>query len=178
MIVQFVNQQSKYNLSEWRDLLGRVLPAALDATAAGRQLARQGMEAAVTVTFAGPRIMKKINAETRGIDSLTDVLSFPSLTAEEGRLTVTPGVEDCDPEYPEQLTVLLGDIIISLDRAYSQAVEYGHSDAREVAFLAVHGLLHLVGYDHLEPDQERRMNTKQKNILGRLGLERGNKNDN
>ena len=173
MIVQFINQQSKYPVAAWRSLLERVLPATLESTTAGRQFKRNGLETVVTVTFAGPRVMRRINSETRQIDSLTDVLSFPLLETSEGRLMQTPGIEDFDPEYPEQPTILLGDIVISLDRAFSQAEEYGHSAEREVAFLATHGLLHILGFDHQDAVQEKAMIRKQKSILGQLGLERG-----
>lgn len=176
MIVQFVNQQSKYPVADWRELLNRVLPAVLDSTPAGKAFRRNRLETAVTVTFAGPRTMRRINRETRQVDSLTDVLSFPTLECHEGRLLQVPGLADCDPEYPDVPTVILGDIVISLDRAFSQAADFGHSQTREVAFLAVHGLLHILGYDHLEPDQEKVMLRKQKNILDKLGLERGSQN--
>ena len=86
MIVQFVNRQSKHPTAEWRSLLGQVLPAALTATAFGQRLAGKGTAAAVTVTFAGPRQMRKINRETRQVDSLTDVLSYPLLNLAAGRL--------------------------------------------------------------------------------------------
>lgn len=177
MIVQFVNQQSKYSIVAWRELLSGVLPAVLDSTPAGKAFRRNRLETVVTVTFAGPRTMRRINRETRQVDRLTDVLSFPSLECHEGRLMQVPGLADCDPEYPDEPAVILGDIVISLDRAFSQATDYGHSQAREVAFLAVHGLLHILGYDHLEPDQEKIMLRKQKNILSKLGLERGNQDE-
>ncbi len=173
MIVQYVNQQSKYPVAEWRQLISRALPAALNATLIGRQFKRLDIDTSVTVTFAGPRIMRRINRETRQVDSLTDVLSFPMLDAAEGQLIKVPGVEDFDPDHPEQPTVLLGDIVVSLDRVFSQAEAYGHSPAREIAFLMVHGLLHLVGYDHIDENEEKAMLRKQKAILDQLGLGRG-----
>jgi len=177
MIVQFVNQQSKYSVATWRELLNRVLPAVLDSTPAGKAFRRNRLETVVTVTFAGSRTMRRINRETRHVDSLTDVLSFPTLECLEGRLMQVPGLADCDPEYPDEPAVVLGDIVISLDRAFSQAADFGHSQAREVAFLAVHGLLHILGYDHQDPDQEKIMLCKQKNILDKLGLERGTQDE-
>lgn len=175
MIVQFVNQQSKYPVAEWRALLAKVLPAALAATLIGRQFKRQQIAAEVTVTFAGPRVMRRINAETRQVDCLTDVLSFPLLEAVDGQLLQPPQIQDFDPEQSEQPAILLGDIVISLDRAFSQAAEYNHSSQREVAFLAIHGLLHLVGYDHQDEIQEKNMLKKQKQILDQIGLGRGDK---
>ena len=177
MIVQFVNRQSKHPTAEWRSLLGQVLPAALTATAFGQRLAGKGTAAAVTVTFAGPRQMRKINRETRQVDSLTDVLSYPLLNLAAGRLVQPLGVEDYDRDSLGRPVIPIGDIILSLDKAFAQAQDYGHSSEREVAFLAVLGLLHLLGYDHLTSGDEKRMLKKQKEILDQLGLGRGNVHD-
>ena len=119
--------------------------------------------------------MRRINAETRQVDSLTDVLSFPLLEAVDGQLTQPLQIQDFDPDQSDEPTILLGDIVISLDRAFGQAKEYNHSNQREVAFLAVHGLLHLIGYDHLNETQEKIMLKKQKQILDQIGLGRGDK---
>jgi probable rRNA maturation factor len=173
MIVRFVNQQSKFPVAAWRDLIGRVLPAALAATLIGRQFRRLAIDTVVSVTFAGSRVMRRINAATRQVDSLTDVLSFPLLDAIDGHLLQPPGIQDFDPEFADQPTVVLGDIVICLDRAFSQAADYGHSREREVAFLAIHGLLHLTGFDHQDEKSEKAMLRKQKQILDQAGLGRG-----
>lgn len=97
-----------------------------------------------------------LNREYRGVDRATDVLSFSQREGEDG-----------DPAGQ-----LLGDIVISVERARGQADTYGHSMEREMGFLSVHGILHLLGWDHEEPDDERRMMAKTEEILGLMGLGR------
>lgn len=98
----------------------------------------------------------KINKEYRGIDRPTDVISF--------------ALEDYkDIKYENDYRVL-GDIYISIDKVKEQAKEYGHSEKRELAFLAVHGLLHLLGYDHMEKEDEKVMFSKQELILDGYGI--------
>ena len=104
----------------------------------------------------------EINRQFRGIDSPTDVLSFPQLTFEGGE----------EADVNENGEIVLGDIIISIDRAKEQAEEYGHSLKRELAFLAVHSMLHLMGYDHMEKDEEEDMFRRQKEILIKAGIPR------
>ena len=88
-----------------------------------------------------------------------------------------PGIEDFDPAYPEHPTVFLGDMVISLDRAISQAEEFGHSQEREIAFLAVHGILHILGYDHADETREKRMLRKQNQIMDLIGIRRGDQHE-
>lgn len=111
--------------------------------------------------------IREINREYRNIDSATDVLSFPIVEMEEGRVLSAEGDLDRD----ENLLVL-GDIVISLERAERQAAEYGHSYVREVAFLTTHGAFHLLGYDHGNEQQEGKMLAKQEEVLAVLGLAR------
>lgn len=111
--------------------------------------------------------IRGINREFRAKDSVTDVLSFPMLQMENGRVLEEPGAFDM-----EDGRVFLGDIVISVPKALEQAQSYGHSPQRELAFLTVHGLLHLLGYDHEEPGQEEAMTAKQEKILIELGLPR------
>ncbi|MBR1758614.1 MAG: rRNA maturation RNase YbeY [Lachnospiraceae bacterium] len=115
--------------------------------------------------------IREVNAETRQIDAPTDVLSFPMLTFE------TPGdfsfiSEDEDFFDPDTGELLLGDIVLNLDRVFSQAEEYGHSVDREFSFLIVHSLLHLCGYDHMLDEERAQMEEKQRTILDRLGIVR------
>ncbi len=99
----------------------------------------------------------KINKEYRGIDRETDVISF-ALEDEK------------DIEYEDFR--LLGDIYISIDRTYSQATEYGHSRVREICFLATHGILHLLGYDHMDPEDEKEMFALQNELLDGYNIKR------
>ena len=101
----------------------------------------------------------EINRDYRHIERATDVISF--------------ALEDNDQFYVEGMPRSLGDIFISYDHACMQAKEYGHSIEREMCFLMTHGLLHLLGYDHMSEDDEKEMFALQKEILNQLGIERG-----
>lgn len=118
--------------------------------------------------------IKAINKETRGIDKATDVLSFPNLFFDEPSCFEIADEELCDYIDPENNLVILGDIILSYDKILSQAEEYGHSIKREYAFLITHSMLHLCGYDHMEPDEASVMENLQNEILNQLGILREN----
>lgn len=116
--------------------------------------------------------IRTYNREYREIDRPTDVLSFPNIPYEkEGDFSVVEQREaDCfDPESGE---LILGDIIISVDKVEEQAREYGHSELREFAFLTAHSLFHLCGYDHMEQKEAAVMEQKQEMALNRLGITR------
>lgn len=113
-----------------------------------------------------------INKECRDIDRPTDVLSFPNLFFDnEGQYDIADE-ELSDYEDPETGLIVLGDIIISLEKVKEQAEEFGHSLTREYGFLIAHSMLHLSGYDHMEPDEAARMEEKQRVILDSLGITR------
>src|SRR4051794_14190705 len=126
-------------------------------------LEREGItgDVVLTVTFVDDAEMRAINAEHRGVDRPTDVLSF-SL------------VDDPDPSFvlPAGEPRELGDIVISYPRAVAQAEEYGHSVGREVAYLTVHGLLHILGYDHEADDERAAMREREEAALLTVGLTR------
>lgn len=116
--------------------------------------------------------IKRINQDQRGIDAPTDVLSFPLVDYEHpGDFTL---VEKSESDYfhPETGELLLGDIVISIDKVYEQADNYNHSRTRELAFLVAHSMLHLFGYDHLEEDDRIEMEKKQEEILEKKGYTR------
>lgn len=115
----------------------------------------------VSVTIVNNEQIHELNKEYRQVDRPTDVLSFPLWEPDEDWVVVE-----------EEETVPLGDIVISLAKAREQAGEYGHSVERELGFLAVHGFLHLLGYDHETPEQEREMFGRQEEILHLAGLQR------
>ncbi len=118
--------------------------------------------------------IREFNRDYRQIDRETDVLSFPNMEfAEPGRFELRPENEaDClDPDTGE---LILGDIIISVDRVREQAREYGHSQKREFAFLVAHSMFHLCGYDHMEERERLLMEEKQEAVLNDLGITREN----
>lgn len=117
--------------------------------------------AEVNVTFVDDDEIKFLNTEFRNIENSTDVLSFPL------------GEDGIYDENPENGAKMLGDVVISVDHAVKQADAYGHSLQREIAFLTVHSMLHLLGYDHVNGGlEEMRMCEKQELVLNKLGLAR------
>ena len=123
-------------------------------------------DAEVSVTIVDLAEIREINKTMRNIDSETDVLSFPMLEFDENKNMIT---DDYDMDGDK---LLLGDIVVCAERAKSQAEEYGHSFLREMAFLTVHSMLHLLGYDHMEKEEEKEMFKKQEDILNLLGITR------
>lgn len=138
--------------------LVRLIKRAIDASLVYEDFKRR---CEVSVTLVDNFMIHAINLEKRGIDRATDVLSFPMF----------------DDDYSDDECCILGDIVLSLERADEQAVQYGHSFEREVAFLVVHSMLHLLGYDHeLSPDAEKEMFWRQEEILKTMGLTRQDNN--
>jgi probable rRNA maturation factor len=129
-------------------------------------------EVIVDVTITDDDGIRAMNNEFRGIDKPTDVLSFPNVDYEEP--SDFSDIEDRDEDYfdPDSGELCLGDIVISIDKVFAQAEEYGHSPMREYAFLIAHSMLHLLGYDHMEPEEALVMESKQEEILKRLGITR------
>lgn len=161
----------------YEDEYGKTLP--FEACKLAEQVARQCLdyegcpyEASVNLLLTDNEAIRQMNRQFRGIDRETDVLSFPALNYQ------VPGdfteAEDslADSFHPETGELLLGDIVISADRMLEQAENYGHSPVREFAFLVAHSMLHLMGYDHMEPEEARVMEQKQEEILGQLGIKR------
>ena len=126
-----------------------------------------GEEYEVSISFVDNEEIRSLNNDYRGIDSETDVLSFPMLEFVEEELEE----EDEDAEYIEE-EIALGDIVISMEKALEQSEKYGHSFNRELAFLLVHGMLHLLGYDHDEGASEGEIFDKQEEILKSMNLMR------
>lgn len=116
--------------------------------------------------------IRNYNASMRNIDSATDVLSFPGLFFEEPSFFYIADDERADYTNPESGKIILGDIIISAEKVYSQAEEYGHSPKREFAFLVAHSMYHLCGYDHMTVEDASLMEQKQETILKMLQITR------
>ena len=153
--IYFENEQDKIVLTyKLKMLVRESIEASLD-------LEGYGNPCEVSVTFTDNEGIRVLNKKFRQIDRPTDVLSFPRF--------------DVDGEYEEppvdEMMNMLGDIVISLEKAQEQAEEFGHSFDREVAFLTAHSMLHLLGYDHeLSEDDDREMREKQNAIMEMIGL--------
>lgn len=128
-------------------------------------------EISVNLVITDNEEIREVNAQFRNINAPTDVLSFPMIPfPSPADYSI---IEDQD-EYFDLDTdeLLLGDVMISVDRVYSQAEEYGHSTEREFSFLFAHSMLHLLGYDHMEPEEAEVMEKKQAEALAALGINR------
>ena len=126
-------------------------------------------ELAMEVVFVSEEEIQRLNKETRNIDKVTDVLSYPTLDGIKGEaLSAT--------EYPydvnEDGELLIGSIVICCERAKEQAEEYGHSYERELHYLIVHGVMHCLGYDHIEEQDKTEMREREEYILEKLGITR------
>ncbi|MGP4067693.1 rRNA maturation RNase YbeY [Halobacillus sp. B29] len=119
-------------------------------------------DAEVSISFVDNNEIQEINRNYRQKDQPTDVISFAMQEEGEGETKI----------LSEDLPLMLGDIVISLDKAKEQAEDYGHSLDRELGFLALHGFLHLLGYDHVNEEEEKAMFNRQEEILHEFGLER------
>lgn len=142
-------------------LLERTVAAALEAEGVATPCE-------VDVLITDDEGIHQINLEQRGIDRPTDVLSFPMFNYRPGQ----PPADGADADPATGLTPL-GDMVISLERARAQAEEYGHPLERELCYLAVHSVLHLLGYDHMDEGEEKaQMRAREEAILGKLGMTR------
>ncbi|MCD8145201.1 MAG: rRNA maturation RNase YbeY [Oscillospiraceae bacterium] len=148
--------------SDYETMLTQVISAALDAEGVT-------VPCEVDVLFTDDAGIHQINLEQRGVDSPTDVLSFPMFEWTPGQ----PPTEETAETDPATGLLPLGDMVLNLDRAGEQAAEFGHSLRRELAYLTVHSVLHLLGYDHLDDGpQQRQMRAREEAILGGLGITR------
>jgi probable rRNA maturation factor len=137
----------------WNDTLSLVIKLGLEYTDAPENCE-------ISISFVTREEIRAINEEWRKIDSETDVLSFPFCES------ITKNVPEHSPP------IALGDIVICTDAAIRQASDFGHSYMRELAFLTVHGLLHLLGYDHVTEEGEKDMISMQNEILDKAGVHR------
>ncbi len=156
--------EEKLDIS-WEEIIRQVVEGTLDYEGCP-------YEAEVNVVLTDNEGIKEINQEYRNVDGPTDVLSFPML--EYDSPSDFEGVEEqfADCFNPETGELMLGDIMISVDKVTEQAEKYGHSKERELAFLTAHSMLHLCGYDHMEEEERLFMEQKQREILEGIGYRR------
>ena len=119
----------------------------------------------ICITLTNPENIQTLNKQYRNIDKPTDVLSFPMFEKNELQELLKNGIN-------ANMQDILGDIIISIPKVKEQAVEYGHSFERELAYMLVHGFYHLMGYDHIEEEDKIQMRKKEENVLSKLNITR------
>lgn len=129
-------------------------------------------ETELNVILTDDMAIREINRNYRDLDAVTDVLSFPLI--DYTAAADFSHLEEKEEDYfnPETGELLLGDIIISVEKVTDQAKEYGHSKERELAFLTAHSMMHLFGYDHMEEDERRLMEERQRKVLEELNIAR------
>ncbi|MDY6012263.1 rRNA maturation RNase YbeY [Clostridium sp.] len=127
----------------------------------------------ISMLFVDNEEIREINNETRGIDRATDVLSFPMLDYQDKKVFKEMYKDNnFDITFMDGEELVLGDIVLSLERALEQSREYSHSFERESCYLVVHSVLHLLGYDHMEEDDKKIMRKREEDILGKLYITR------
>ncbi len=161
MKISFLNQQDKFPVTKKL----RTLMETAAKTSLRYMQFRTDVE--ISVMLTDNEGIRALNAMHRGIDRATDVLSFPMYEYDEDGAIIEEYAE-----YGDEGDLCLGDIVISLERAAEQAEEYGHSFEREVGFLTVHSMLHLLGYDHMTEEDKAEMFGYQTKILEEMGLTR------
>ena len=144
-----------------KELLDRVVTTALAVMGAA--------DATLDLSFVGRARIRSLNASFRGVDRVTDVLSFPTIEKVELPLIKGDYPFDLDPVSGK---VSLGSIVICRVKAKEQAAEYGHSVERELAYLTVHGVLHLLSFDHIEESDRQKMRAAEERVLSVLGIGR------
>lgn len=146
----------------YEEIINKVIEEAID-------YAECPYEAELNVILTDNENIHAINLETRDIDRPTDVLSFPTLEYDEpGDFSIID--EDSYDFNPDTGELMLGDIVISVEKVQEQAKAYGHSEERELGFLVAHSMLHLFGYDHMEDDERIVMEKKQEEILQKCNI--------
>ncbi len=161
------NRQDKFEVdSNFEEILKNAIEFALSEEKVDKKCE-------VSLVFVDNEQIKEINNETRNIDRATDVLSFPMLDYPNGKVykDVYTGKE-MDKTYFDGEELILGDIVLSLERAEEQRVEFNHSFNRECSYLVVHSVLHLLGYDHMEEEEKKVMRAREEDILSKLKLTR------
>ncbi len=150
-----INNDTSFDIEEYEKLFNDVVLESIN-------FENFESECEISISLVDNCNIQKLNKQFRNIDAPTDVLSFPMLNFEK----------DEKPEKNENGEIILGDIVISIDKAINQANEYGHTLRRELAFLTAHSMLHIMGYDHIDDTEREIMFAKQESILQNLGIKR------
>lgn len=161
------NRQDKINVTEdFINNLEKVITFALKEE-------EVNVDCEISMLFVDNNEIREINNETRGIDRATDVLSFPMLDYDDKKVFKEVYLnKDFDETFLDGEELVLGDIVLSLERTLEQSKEYNHSFEREACYLVVHSVLHLLGYDHMEEDEKKIMRKREEDILLKLNITR------
>lgn len=166
MVVEINNSQDKIEITpEVKRLIEECVAKTLEMEGVS-------IPVEVSILLVDDRQIHQLNRQYRGVDAPTDVLSFPMLEFdddEQGSRDLQAALNEAGRDGQ---AVVLGDIVLSMERAQQQAHEYGHSFFREVGYLIVHGMLHLLGYNHEQGHQRIVMRQKEEHVMGMLGLSR------
>ena len=161
------NRQEKLEVTE--DLISKITEISKFA------LKEEGVteEYQISLLFVDNEEIRQINKETRNIDRETDVLSFPMLDFENGKVYKDMYIGfEFDETYKDGNELVLGDMVLSLEKAKEQSIEFGHSYEREVCYLVIHSILHLLGYDHMIEEDKVKMRSREEEILKKFNIER------
>ncbi|HIV24242.1 MAG TPA: rRNA maturation RNase YbeY [Candidatus Scatomonas pullistercoris] len=165
MTLEAVNEQTLELGFDWEGLARQIAEKVLD-------MENCPYEAEISLTLTDNPGIRRLNREFRGIDRETDVLSFPLVPFQRPAGYELLDSGEADAFNPESGELMLGDIVISAEKAAEQAEAYGHGLKREFSFLVAHSMLHLLGYDHMEPEEAERMEQKQEAVLSSMGIPR------
>ncbi|MBR0381548.1 MAG: rRNA maturation RNase YbeY [Eubacterium sp.] len=162
MTVEIEHRYGRKLVEDYEKVINRVIEEALDREECP-------YECQIFVLLTDNEEIQTINREQRCIDKPTDVLSFPG--TDYPAPACFDNLEETDPDvfHPDTGELMLGEIVISMDKVKEQAEEYGHSMTRELAFLTAHSMLHLMGYDHMTETEESDMEERQEKILAQCG---------
>ena len=162
----YTENETDVNFSfDWENIFEQVALRVLDTE-------KCPYEAQVSLLLTDNEGIREFNNQTRGLDKPTDVLSYPNVEYEVPSDFDVVEEQEADCFDPDTGELILGDIIISVEKVAQQAKEYGHSQKREFAFLVAHSMLHLCGYDHMTPQEEQVMIRKQEEVLQSLNITR------
>ncbi|MEQ8197196.1 MAG: rRNA maturation RNase YbeY [Clostridiaceae bacterium] len=166
-MIYFDNKQDKEEVNEeFEKFIGQIIEFAL-------QEEEVEEKTQISIVFTDNEEIRIINRETRDIDKATDVLSFPMLDFQKGKVYKEQYKGfSFDETYYDGEELVLGDIVISLEKAREQSIEYNHSFKRETSYLVIHSILHLLGYDHMEESEKEVMRGREEEILNKLSIKR------
>ena len=156
----WIDESEEIRAAEAQESLTEVMEQAAELALQGEGVDPEKIE--ISLSFVSPEEIHGLNREYRGVDRVTDVLSFP----------LVEDLEELNSSGEDEREIPLGDVVICLAKAEEQAAEYGHSREREIVYLFVHSMLHLLGYDHMEEDEKRQMRMKEEEIMQALDLRR------